>query len=87
MTHVWQRRLLIGLCWFLAFEFTVGAATKFYPGETFFGPPYSVKFVDWAIRPGSVSLSAPGSSSPPLCWSSRIGGSGLWAPRRWSSSW
>jgi uncharacterized membrane protein YphA (DoxX/SURF4 family) len=47
VTHVWQRRLLIGLCWFLAVEFTVGAATKFYPGETFFGPPYSVKFVDW----------------------------------------
>jgi uncharacterized membrane protein YphA (DoxX/SURF4 family) len=47
MTHRWQRRLLTGLCWFLALEFAVGAATKFYPGETFFGPPYSVKFVDW----------------------------------------
>ena len=47
MTRSWRRRLLTGLCWFVAFEFAVGAATKFYPGETFFGPPYSVKFVDW----------------------------------------
>jgi uncharacterized membrane protein YphA (DoxX/SURF4 family) len=47
MNPLWKRRLLTGLCWLLAVEFTVGAATKFYPGETFFGPPYSVKFVDW----------------------------------------
>lgn len=47
LTHVWQRRLLIGLCWLLALEFTVGFLTKFYPGPTFFGPPYSEKFVDW----------------------------------------
>jgi uncharacterized membrane protein YphA (DoxX/SURF4 family) len=47
MTHRWRPRLLTGLYWFLALEFAVGAATKFYPGATFFGPPYSVKFVDW----------------------------------------
>lgn len=42
-----RRRLLVGLCWLLAAAFTVGALTKFFPGETFFGPPYSEKFVDW----------------------------------------
>ncbi|MFC0529716.1 DoxX family protein [Phytohabitans kaempferiae] len=45
--RVWPRRLTTGLYWLLAFEFAVGAITKFAPGETFFGPPYSVKFVDW----------------------------------------
>ncbi|MFI6321088.1 DoxX family protein [Nonomuraea sp. NPDC050556] len=33
--------------WFLAAEFVVGAITKFWPGPTFFGPAYSVKFADW----------------------------------------
>lgn len=33
--------------WVLAAEFFVGFATKFWPGPTFFGPAYSVKFVDW----------------------------------------
>lgn len=31
----------------MALEFAVGGAAKFVPGETFFGPPYSEKFVDW----------------------------------------
>ena len=35
--------------WFLAAEFFVGFATKFWPGPTFFGPAYSVKFVDWGF--------------------------------------
>lgn len=47
LIHRWQQRLLIGLCCILALSFTVGAVTKFYPGETFFGPAYSEKFEDW----------------------------------------
>ncbi|MEU7900020.1 DoxX family protein [Nonomuraea sp. NPDC049152] len=47
MAPVWRRRLLIALCLYLAVEFTIGAVTKFWPGETFFGPAYSVKFVEW----------------------------------------
>ncbi|WP_210769265.1 DoxX family protein [Occultella kanbiaonis] len=31
----------------LVVSFTAGAVTKFMPGETFFGPPYSVKFENW----------------------------------------
>jgi uncharacterized membrane protein YphA (DoxX/SURF4 family) len=47
LTRTWQRRLLLGLCLVLAVEFVLGGAAKFYPGETFFGPSYAVKFVDW----------------------------------------
>jgi uncharacterized membrane protein YphA (DoxX/SURF4 family) len=47
LTRSWQRRLLLGLCLVLAVEFVAGGAAKFYPGETFFGPSYAVKFVDW----------------------------------------
>ncbi|NEW42202.1 DoxX family protein [Nocardia cyriacigeorgica] len=43
--------LRTGFYWFLAFEFFVGFATKFWPGETFFGPPYSEKFADWGFDP------------------------------------
>jgi uncharacterized membrane protein YphA (DoxX/SURF4 family) len=46
-TQVWPRRLMTGLYAFLALEFTLGAITKYLPGETFFGPPYAVKFVEW----------------------------------------
>jgi uncharacterized membrane protein YphA (DoxX/SURF4 family) len=46
-TPRWRRRLLGGLCWLLAAAFLVGAVTKFLPGETFAGPPYSEKFADW----------------------------------------
>jgi uncharacterized membrane protein YphA (DoxX/SURF4 family) len=35
------------LAWVLAASFLAGFVTKFMPGETFFGPPYSVKFVGW----------------------------------------
>ncbi|MGV0742040.1 DoxX family protein [Mycolicibacterium sp. XJ870] len=47
LAHRWQRRLLTSLCWLLAVAFVFGAVTKFLPGETFFGPPHSEKFVDW----------------------------------------
>jgi uncharacterized membrane protein YphA (DoxX/SURF4 family) len=43
----WQRRLIAVMSWLLALSFVVGAVTKFLPGESFFGPPYSEKFVDW----------------------------------------
>ena len=43
----WQRRLLLGLSLVLAVEFVLGGAAKFYPGDTFFGPSYAVKFVGW----------------------------------------
>lgn len=43
----WKRRLLLGLIAWMVVSFTVGALTKFYWGETFFGPAYSVKFADW----------------------------------------
>ncbi|UED82771.1 DoxX family protein [Streptomyces profundus] len=42
-----RRRWLTGLCGWMVFSFTVGALTKFSSGETFFGPAYSEKFVDW----------------------------------------
>jgi hypothetical protein len=80
----WQRRLLLGLSLVLAVEFILGGAAKFYPGDTFFGPSYAVKFVGLATRPGSASWSAPESCSAPPCWLSRA--RGLWAPRSWWSS-
>lgn len=43
----WQRRSLLILCIILAIEFIPGGAFKFVSGETFFGPPYAVKFVNW----------------------------------------
>lgn len=42
-----RAKLLTGCYWFLALEFATGAVTKFWPGPTWAGPPYSVKFVDW----------------------------------------
>jgi uncharacterized membrane protein YphA (DoxX/SURF4 family) len=45
--QVWPRRLTTAFYWFLALQFVVGAITKYMPGETFYGPPYSVKFVNW----------------------------------------
>jgi hypothetical protein len=47
IARIRPRHLVTALYWFLACEFAVGAVTKFMPGETFFGPPYSVKFVEW----------------------------------------
>ncbi|MEU6645684.1 DoxX family protein [Saccharomonospora sp. NPDC046836] len=41
--------LRMAFYWVLAAEFFVGFATKFWPGPTFFGPAYSVKFVDWGF--------------------------------------
>lgn len=46
-TTTWRHRVLVALIVWLVVSFTVGAVTKFWPGETFFGPPYSVKFADW----------------------------------------
>lgn len=43
----WRRRLFTGLLVWMVFSFTVGALTKYYWGETFFGPSYEVKFEDW----------------------------------------
>ncbi len=41
------KRLTTVLYWFLALEFAVGAVTKYWSGDTIFGPAYSVKFADW----------------------------------------
>lgn len=46
-TRVWPRRLLIGFYWLEAAQFLLGAVTKYWPGPTFFGPAYSVKFAEW----------------------------------------
>ncbi|MFF1615443.1 DoxX family protein [Amycolatopsis sp. NPDC058278] len=46
-TRVWPQRLRTAFYWFLAAEFALGAVTKFWPGPTFTGPAYSVKFADW----------------------------------------
>ncbi|MER6256924.1 DoxX family protein [Streptomyces sp. NPDC001584] len=42
-----SKRLTTGLYWFLAFEFALGAVTKYWPGDTMFSSAYSAKFVDW----------------------------------------
>jgi uncharacterized membrane protein YphA (DoxX/SURF4 family) len=42
-----MKRAVTVLAWLLAASFLVGFVTKFMPGETFFGPPYSVKFAEW----------------------------------------
>ena len=47
INRVWPRRLMTAFYWFLALQFVVGAITKYMPGETFYGPPYAVKFVQW----------------------------------------
>ena len=46
-TRLWPRRLLTAFYWYVAFTFFMGFVTKFWPGPTFFGPAYSVKFVEW----------------------------------------
>jgi uncharacterized membrane protein YphA (DoxX/SURF4 family) len=42
-----MNRAVTILAWVLAVSFVAGFVTKFMPGETFFGPPYAVKFVEW----------------------------------------
>lgn len=42
-----RNRAVTVLAWVLAASFFAGFVTKFMPGETFFGPPYSLKFVEW----------------------------------------
>ncbi|MFI1919690.1 DoxX family protein [Nocardia sp. NPDC020380] len=45
--HTWPGWVAAAFLWFLAFEFLMGAITKFWPGPTFFGPAYSVRFPEW----------------------------------------
>ena len=47
----WHHWILVALVVWLVVSFTAGAVTKFMPGETFFGPAYSVKFEDWGYPP------------------------------------
>ncbi|MFJ7065961.1 DoxX family protein [Streptomyces sp. NPDC101115] len=42
-----SKRLMMGLYWFLALEFALGAVTKYWSGDTMFSSAYSVKFVEW----------------------------------------
>ncbi|MGW1119947.1 DoxX family protein [Streptomyces tanashiensis] len=42
-----SKRLMTCLYWFLAFEFALGAVTKYWSGDTIFSSAYSVKFVEW----------------------------------------
>ncbi|ASR35605.1 hypothetical protein BAY61_12030 [Prauserella marina] len=49
--RTWPTRLGTAAYWIVAMAFLVGAVTKYLPGETFFGPPYSVKFADWGYPP------------------------------------
>ncbi|MEU7390027.1 DoxX family protein [Streptomyces tanashiensis] len=42
-----SKRLMACLYWFLAFEFALGAVTKYWSGDTIFSSAYSVKFVGW----------------------------------------
>ncbi|MEU3270974.1 DoxX family protein [Saccharomonospora sp. NPDC006951] len=46
-TRTWTTRLGTAAYVIVAMAFLVGAVTKYLPGETFFGPPYSVKFAEW----------------------------------------
>ncbi|MFF5921980.1 DoxX family protein [Streptomyces flavochromogenes] len=46
-----SKRLMTGLYWFLAFEFILGAITKYWPGDTILSPAYSMKFADWGYPP------------------------------------
>lgn len=45
--HRLRERLFQVLLVWMVFSFVVGALTKFYWGETWFGPSYSVKFAEW----------------------------------------
>ncbi|MFE2999730.1 DoxX family protein [Nocardia sp. NPDC059246] len=47
IAHTWPGWVATGFLWFLALEFMMGAVTKFWPGPTFFGPAYSIKFAEW----------------------------------------
>lgn len=42
-----RRRLFKVLLGWLVLSFIVGALTKFYWGDTWFGPAYSIKFAGW----------------------------------------
>jgi uncharacterized membrane protein YphA (DoxX/SURF4 family) len=46
-TSRWRKRLLTGLCWFIAMEIFLLAPMKFYPGGAFGYPSYTEKFVNW----------------------------------------
>jgi uncharacterized membrane protein YphA (DoxX/SURF4 family) len=59
---LWQRRLVTGLSWYLAFALLLFAPLKFYPGGLFGYPSYAEKFVAWgypawaALVVGGVEL-------------------------------
>lgn len=46
-----SKRLMTALYWFLAFEFALGAVTKYWPGDTMFSSAYSAKFAEWGYPP------------------------------------
>jgi uncharacterized membrane protein YphA (DoxX/SURF4 family) len=46
-THIWQRRLLTGLAWFVAVAYLFLAPFKFSPVGVLGWPSYYVKFVQW----------------------------------------
>ncbi|HLW03589.1 MAG TPA: DoxX family protein [Ktedonobacterales bacterium] len=46
-THLWQRRLLTGLAWFVAVAYLFFAPFKFSPVGVLGYPSYYVKFVQW----------------------------------------
>ena len=46
-SHVWQRRLLTGLAWFVAVAYLFLAPFKFSPVGVLGWPSYYVKFVQW----------------------------------------
>ncbi|MFC7585395.1 hypothetical protein ACFQYP_17915 [Nonomuraea antimicrobica] len=80
-TRVWPRRLLTAFYWFVAFTFFVGFVTKYWPGPTFFGPAYSVKFVEWGYPSWFRFVVGTIEGCAPCCWSFPAGDSSSSARR------
>jgi uncharacterized membrane protein YphA (DoxX/SURF4 family) len=49
MSHVWRRRILVGLCWYMAVTCFAFGALKFYPGEALGFPSYFDRFEAWGF--------------------------------------
>jgi uncharacterized membrane protein YphA (DoxX/SURF4 family) len=49
MGQVWQRRLLVGLCWYMAVTCLAFGALKFYPGDVLGWPSYFDRFEAWGF--------------------------------------
>lgn len=49
MTQVWRRRVLVGLCWYMALTCLVFGALKFYPGDVLGWPSYFDRFEAWGF--------------------------------------